>query len=55
MMFSDIWPGSYYGGKANYFIIIDNILSLFIIDCHGLIYGFKSSRPDHNIIFAGSV
>jgi hypothetical protein len=42
MMLNDIWLGSYRGGKANYFIIINNILSLFIIAYHGLFCGFKS-------------
>ena len=49
MTLSDIWTKSYNEGKANYFIIINNILSLFIIGCHGLLAG---STPPASTITA---
>jgi hypothetical protein len=50
MTFSDIWNGSQDRRKANYFIVIDNILSLFIIGFHGPFTGFKSRLRHHNKI-----
>ena len=44
MTLSDIWIESYHGGKANYFITINNALSLFFISGHGLFPGFDSPR-----------
>jgi hypothetical protein len=53
MMLRDIWPGRYRGGKANYFIIIDNLLSLFIIGCHCLFHGSNPVVPTmyYSILF----